>query len=172
MIWLLLLYNVVNVYTDIRWRKTKNFWHLLFFLASFLLLLINGPPLWSMEMLQLLFVAIIVWLLVGLFFETFRLFSPGDTKMLIVNASWVSFLTYSASGWNSLVQTLLQFFGLILLTFLVGSISLTIRQFGWKATFASLYLRQTLKKANGHNLSMPGAVPISLAVFITVFTIW
>lgn len=120
-------------------------------------------------MLQLLFVAIIAWLLVGLFFEAFHLFAPGDTKMLVVNASWVSFLAYHASGWEVLIKVLLYFFGAAVLSFLMGSILLTIRQFGWKAFFMSLYTRQTLKMSDGQNLSMPGAVPISLAVFVTTF---
>lgn len=171
MIWVLLLYNAVNVYTDIRWRKTKNLWHLLFFLISFLTLIVSGPPFWSIDMLQFLFISIIAWLLAGLFFETIRLFAPGDTKMLVVNASWVSLLTYHASEWDELITVLLEFFGMVVFAFLVGSVVLTIRHFGWKALFVSLYIRQTLKKPDGKKLSMPGAIPISFAVIVTLFTL-
>lgn len=168
MIWPLILYNAVNVYTDMRWRKTKNAWHLLYFLASFVLLQMVGPPFWSIEMLQFLGIAVVLWLLAGLFFESFRFFSPGDTKMLVVNAFWVSLLSYQSGQWEGVQETLWLLAFWFILSYLAVSVFLTVRKFGWKAMLRSLCTRVSLRKTDGTLLSFPGAVPIACAVGLTL----
>lgn len=170
MAWSLLLYNAVNVYTDIRTRKTKNLWHLLFLIAAVGLLIWQIPPLFSWLKVIFIALAIFPWLIIGLLCEHIRLFSPGDTKMLVVNGAWITVLSYLLVGWEYVIPTMLQFAVLLIIAFLVGGVSLTIWRFGWKALIMSLYTRQTLKKEGGKNLSMPGAVPISLAVLVTTIS--
>lgn len=169
MAWSLILYNAVNVYTDTRSRKTKNLWHLGYLLAA-VVLFFSGMPLFSWVKVGTFMLTVVVWLIVGLFFELIRLFTPGDTKMLVVNGAWITLLAYELTGQGYVLGAMLQFFGSVTITFLIGGVILTIFRFGWQAFFVSLYFRQTLKMENSKYVSMPGAVPISLAVIITIFT--
>lgn len=77
-----LVYHTLNVYTDVRYRITKNLWHLLFFglgVAYYIKFVSNDT--WYHP-----FLAALIALIIGLFIESFKLSSPGDTKMFSVSA--------------------------------------------------------------------------------------
>ncbi|MEX3623647.1 hypothetical protein [Viridibacillus arvi] len=85
---LYLLYHSLNVFTDIKYRITKNLWHLLFlviglgFYYGFAFSNAWYHPLG----------ALIVTLVIGLVLEKIRLSSPGDTKMFMVTAIYLSLM--------------------------------------------------------------------------------
>lgn len=81
----LVLYNAVNIYTDIRWLKTKNLWHLFFWLFWVIDSFVISKPSFT-EALSFMFFGCILWLLFGLYLESQRFFAPGDTKMVVTNA--------------------------------------------------------------------------------------
>lgn len=88
-----LIYHSLNIYTDIKYRITKNLWHLLFlviglgFYYTFAFSNAWYHPLGALG----------VALIIGLIFERLGLSSAGDTKMLMVTAVYVTlFLPHHA----------------------------------------------------------------------------
>lgn len=77
-----MIYHIVNVYTDCKYRITKNIWHLLFLIIGFFqyYFLAEEPRFFAF------FGVIFFVLILGLLLEVFRQSSPGDTKMMIVTA--------------------------------------------------------------------------------------
>ncbi|TKH20716.1 hypothetical protein FC692_28255, partial [Bacillus cereus] len=82
---LLLSYMFLNVFTDLKYRKTKNMWHLLF-----LILGIGITYLAGIRTGKEIVIVLVMALACGLLLETFKFSSPGDTKMLVVVALYVS----------------------------------------------------------------------------------
>lgn len=84
MIGLLLCYMILNVYTDLKYRKTKNVWHALFLSIGLVVTyMVNARTM--KDMVSVMIVALIC----GLIMEMFKFSSPGDTKMLAVVALYV-----------------------------------------------------------------------------------
>lgn len=77
---LFLIYMEVNVYTDFKYLRTKNVWHLLFLIIAIVLGFLE-----EVSVLNVIGIMLIT-LIIGLMREKFPLvrMSPGDTKMLVV----------------------------------------------------------------------------------------
>ncbi len=82
------LYHIFNVYTDIKYRITKNLWHLLFMIIG--LTYYYGFA-YEGELFRPL-LTMFVALGIGLIFEKMRLSSAGDTKMFIITALILSMM--------------------------------------------------------------------------------
>lgn len=128
MAWLLVAYHAFNVYTDVKWRITKNLWHLLFFLGGVML---SGQALRGegiKEILTFYALSVILWLCIGIFMETaVGMFSPGDTKMIVVSALWLA-----ASAGERYRETLLSFGFGVCMSLLIAGLIVMIRNHGIK----------------------------------------
>lgn len=85
---LYIVYHALNVLTDIKYRITKNLWHLLFLVIGLIFYycfaFVNS---WYHPL-----AAMLITLFIGLFLEKLRLSSPGDTKMFMVTAIYLSMM--------------------------------------------------------------------------------
>lgn len=81
----ILVYHSVNIITDVKYRKTKNIWHLIFIIIGCVQYLFNSLVLRN-NMFQFLNLTIAcgVVLFMGIVLEELKYSSPGDTKMSIV----------------------------------------------------------------------------------------
>ncbi|MEB8956334.1 hypothetical protein P4H11_25110, partial [Bacillus cereus] len=82
---LLLSYMFLNVFTDLKYRKTKNMWHLLFLILGIGITYLAGT-----RTGKEIAIVLVMALVCGLLLETFKFSSPGDTKMLVVVGLYVS----------------------------------------------------------------------------------
>lgn len=136
---LILCYNVVNMYTDIRWRITKNVWHLLYFLffLSYAMYMNLSITLW------LVVFAITIPLLFGLALEKAGSTGPGDTKMMITNALGICALIVSISPTpqveTDLVQGLLRYGLLLSLTLLTVDAFRIVKNYGFKSLYTIFF---------------------------------
>jgi len=178
---LLVLYNAVNMYCDIRWRITKNLWHLSFMIvfvsliAFFFTSVIGWVLLWG-------FVA---WLFYGLMLEKVGSTAPGDTKMMMANALGICcFSLFGLGNVNiSELKSSLLVFG-ISFAFIKFAIDVYRfgKKYGLKKVFSTLFgsgFRYILSRFGlGHMVNentldhkgmivLPGAVEIALAVTIS-----
>ena len=113
-----IIYAIVNLYTDIKYRSTKNYWHLIFLILGIFFAL-------NVRTLQEVLLSMFYTLLLGLTLEKMKVSSPGDTKMLTITTIWLaSFIPISA---NQLSIFLILFY--ILQLSLLGMIQL-IRKYG------------------------------------------
>lgn len=94
MIVLLCIYNFFNMYTDIRWRITKNVWHLLYLIAFLSYSIVNVPD----HTLWIIFFNLGIPLAYGLLLENVGTTGAGDTKMMIVNATGLSSIIISQTS--------------------------------------------------------------------------
>lgn len=85
---LFLIYHSLNIYTDAKFRITKNLWHLLFlaiglvYYYSFAFANTWYHPLAAMGIV----------LLIGIILEVARMSSPGDTKMMMVTTLFMTMM--------------------------------------------------------------------------------
>lgn len=82
-----IIYHAFNIYTDCKYRKTKNWWHLWFLFIGFSIFFAQGYSPWYKP-----FAALGVIFVIGILLEMFRQSSPGDTKMLMVSAVFMTSL--------------------------------------------------------------------------------
>ena len=140
-----LIYHTLNVYTDIKYRITKNYWHLLFIvigLTYFYIFAFEGE--WYKPIL-----AMVVAFGIGIIFEGIRLSSPGDTKMFIVTALLLSMmLPHQLFFRVALAVVVFHLFLLSLITY-----GVLFKKIGVKQTFKNQFM-------DIQALFMPG-VPIS-----------
>lgn len=93
---LYLIYHSLNVFTDIKYRLTKNFWHLSFLILGLVYYYVFAfSNSWYHPLISIMIV-----LLLGLFLERMRLSSPGDTKMFIVTALLLSMMLPNLSSFR------------------------------------------------------------------------
>lgn len=85
---LYIVYHTLNVITDVKYRITKNLWHLLFLIVG--LGFYYGLAFENTWYHPL--AAMVIALLIGLALEIMRLSSPGDTKMFMVTAIYLSMM--------------------------------------------------------------------------------
>lgn len=85
---LYIVYHTLNVITDLKYRITKNLWHLLFLIIG--LSFYYGVAFENAWYHPL--AALFITLLMGLVLEKMRLSSAGDTKMFIVTAVYLSMM--------------------------------------------------------------------------------
>lgn len=73
---LLIVYNGFNMYCDVRWRITKNLWHVLYLLLFLTLIIVQQGTavLWAVGW------GCIAFLFYGLLLEAAGSTAPGDTK--------------------------------------------------------------------------------------------
>ena len=164
------VYHVLNVYTDIKFRVTKNIWHLLFLLLGvgyYYGFSLGGE--WYRPLL-----AMLVALIIGLFLEMIRLSSPGDTKMFIVTALLLSMML--PHHWFARVALAVVIFHLFLLSLITYFV--LFKRIGVRQTFKNQFMDIRALLMPGVPISrerifehFPGAVTImagSLLYFITV----
>jgi Flp pilus assembly protein protease CpaA len=121
------IYHIFNVYTDVKFRITKNIWHLLFLvigLVYYYVFAFTGE--WYRPL-----VAMLIALIIGLLLEGVRLSSPGDTKMFVVTALLLSMML--PHHWYVRVALAVVVFHLFLLSLFTYSI--LFKRFGVKQTF-------------------------------------
>ncbi|WP_121616790.1 hypothetical protein [Virgibacillus halodenitrificans] len=85
---LFLIYHSLNVYTDAKFRITKNLWHLLFLVIGLLFYFVFAPANTWYHPLAAMGIALVA----GLILEFARMSSPGDTKMMAVTAILMTLL--------------------------------------------------------------------------------
>lgn len=90
-------YVIINLYTDIRYRRTSNILHFISLIIA--LTYFDFTKGSSYKVLVLMSIA----LAFGLLLEKMKTSSPGDTKMFIVMSVWIS----SLSSGNPLKTTLM-----------------------------------------------------------------
>ncbi|MDH5163382.1 hypothetical protein [Heyndrickxia oleronia] len=161
------LYYGVNIYTDIRYRKTKNIWHLLFLLSGGVFYFTQGFPIIN-------FIgALVLALLFGLLLEAFKITYAGDTKMCIVSAVWLSSLQ------GTIYITVLGLYVFYLLIILLISYFVIIRRKGWNWTIKnqlfnikSLIFKTSLVSERIFE-RFPGAVAIGIGTYLQVlYLMW
>lgn len=189
---LLLIYHAFNIYTDLKWRITKSIWHLIFFLGGVLLSANSLKGEGFKEIAIFYALSVVLWLLIGLILESALMYSPGDTKMMIVSALWLSALAGESYG-----DTLVAFgFGVAASLMFVGMIGIT-KGHGFKRFVAELKshillwlsyglnpfrimdeLRRLMKQNQQDKAhasikagNIPGAVPIAAGTLFALLTI-
>lgn len=162
----LLIYNALNVWTDIRWRKTKNAWHLCF--AFLFIGVLSVSSLNFYDFVEDMFWGFFLWLLIGLLFEQKGMFAPGDTKMLMVNAVGISVLTFGQNQ-VGLDHAMYVYGGMETAVFFLLSLYQLTRRFGMRAVVYSLM--SSARFLGSSEVRMPGAVPISVGVLLTIIII-
>lgn len=152
---ILLGYMALNVFTDLKYRKTKNIWHLLFLIVGIGITYFAGIRT-GKEIVIVLAMA----LACGLLLETFKFSSPGDTKMLVVVAIYVSNLVEESAILTAITLTAFH-----LLFFWIASVYRLIKILGFVGRLKTnwsmllLYLGQKLPKKDIQLIqSFPGLV--------------
>lgn len=79
---LFLIYHSLNVYTDAKYRITKNLWHLLFLVIGLVFFYVFAPANPWYHPLAAMGIAFAI----GIILEVAKMSSPGDTKMMMVTA--------------------------------------------------------------------------------------
>lgn len=153
----LCIYHLLNVYTDIKYRITKNMWHLLFFITGTILFFVTGNSVISYLSL------VILSLLVGVILETFKISAAGDTKMCIVSCIWLGMMINQMAA--LIVLGLYVFY--IGLFFIISYVALIRRKgLAWVLkdqlyNLKSLYSKTALTKEPAIK-NFPGAVVIAI----------
>lgn len=166
---ILLGYMALNVFTDLKYRKTKNIWHLLFLIVGIGITYFAGIRT-GKEIVIVLAMA----LACGLLLETFKFSSPGDTKMLVVVAIYVSNLVEESAILTAITLTAFH-----LLFFWIASVYRLIKILGFVGAFkdqlehAASIFGKLPKKDIQLIQSFPGACSILLGAIVYVaFTIY
>ncbi|MEQ2529130.1 hypothetical protein EKG37_17500 [Robertmurraya yapensis] len=153
-IYLLFIYLVVNIWTDIRTLKTKNVWHLVFGLLILIVGIFN-------DMATFMLVALIIILLVGILLMNIPnvQLGAGDIKMLMVLSMYLQFMKPTVAPFL-IVLILVSVY--MTLSFLIHTILLLIKK-RVKREISFLSYRVTKKM-----IITPEAIPISLSVFVAI----
>ncbi|MGZ9772174.1 hypothetical protein ACXY7N_16190 [Bacillus toyonensis] len=167
---LLLSYMSLNVFTDLKYRKTKNMWHLLFLIFGIGITYFTGIRT-GKEIVIVLATA----LACGLLLETFKFSSPGDTKMLVVVALYISNVVEESAVFTAITLTAFH-----LLFFWIASVYRLINVLGFIGAIkdqlehaASMFGAKLPKKEIQLIQSFPGACSILLGALVYVaFTIY
>ena len=167
---ILIGYMILNVFTDLKYRKTKNIWHLLFLIVGIGITYFAGIRT-GKEILIVLAMA----LACGLLLETFKFSSPGDTKMLVVVAIYVSNLVEESAILTAITLTAFH-----LLFFWIASVYRLIKILGFVGAIkdqfehaASIFGAKLPKKDIQLIQSFPGACSILLGAIVYIaFTMY
>lgn len=167
---LFLSYMVLNVFTDLKYRKTKNIWHFIFLIAGLSITYFAGIRT-GKEIVIVLTMALVC----GLLLETFKFSSPGDTKMLVVVALYVSNVVEESAMLTAITLTAFH-----LLFFWIASIYRLIKILGFVGAIkdqlehaASIFGVKLPKKEIKLIQSFPGACSILLGAMVYIaFTIY
>lgn len=167
---ILIGYMILNVFTDSKYRKTKNIWHLLFLIVGIGITYFAGIRT-GKEILIVLAMA----LACGLLLETFKFSSPGDTKMLVVVAIYVSNLVEESAILTAITLTAFH-----LLFFWIASVYRLIKILGFVGAIkdqfehaASIFGAKLPKKEIQLIQSFPGACSILLGAIVYIaFTMY
>lgn len=179
------IYNAFNMYCDVRWRITKNLWHLSFIVVFLGLILWQFPT----TIVWVMICGFFGLLAIGLIMEHVGSTAPGDTKMMITNGLGLSFFALIGSeGFvgahyrnaillfiGSLTVILFSIdvyrfarkYGLINVakTLFNHSFGFFLRRFGLGIFAADTDLSNTSMRV------LPGAVMITMAVTVTLVVI-
>ncbi|PFU80111.1 hypothetical protein COK91_19745 [Bacillus cereus] len=167
---LFLSYMVLNVFTDLKYRKTKNIWHFIFLIAGLSITYFAGIRT-GKEIVMVLTMALVC----GLLLETFKFSSPGDTKMLVVVALYVSNVVEESAMLTAITLTAFH-----LLFFWIASVYRLIKILGFVGAVkdqlehaASIFGVKLPKKEIKLIESFPGACSILLGAMVYIaFTIY
>lgn len=99
-----LVYHLVNIYTDVKYRVTKNIWHLAFLIIGlgYYYGYANSSP-WYKPVATM-----VLTLGIGLILEYLKQSSPGDTKMLVITSLLIS-LTLPYQGYIRIAAAVIIF---------------------------------------------------------------
>ena len=167
---LFLSYMVLNVFTDLKYRKTKNIWHFIFLVVGLGITYFAGIRT-GKEIVIVLTMALVC----GLLLETFKFSSPGDTKMLVVAALYVSDVAEESAMLTAITLTAFH-----LLFFWIASVYRLIKILGFVGAIkdqlehaASIFGAKLPKKEIQLIQSFPGACSILLGAIVYIaFTIY
>ncbi len=167
---LFLSYMVLNVFTDLKYRKTKNIWHFIFLVVGLGITYFAGIRT-GKEIVIVLTMALVC----GLLLETFKFSSPGDTKMLVVAALYVSDVAEESAMLTAITLTAFH-----LLFFWIASVYRLIKILGFVGAIkdqlehaASIFGVKLPKKEIKLIQSFPGACSILLGAMVYIaFTIY
>ncbi|MFC9450004.1 hypothetical protein ACFTSE_28170 [Bacillus cereus] len=167
---LFLSYMVLNVFTDLKYRKTKNVWHFIFLIVGLGITYFAGIRT-GKEIVIVLTMALVC----GLLLETFKFSSPGDTKMLVVVALYVSNVVEESAILTAITLTAFH-----LLFFWIASVYRLIKILGFVGAIkdqlehaASISGVKLPKKEIKLIQSFPGACSILLGAMVYIaFTIY
>ncbi|MDA2626988.1 hypothetical protein PDQ36_27810 [Bacillus cereus] len=167
---LFLSYMVLNVFTDLKYRKTKNIWHFIFLIVGLGITYFAGIRT-GKEIVVVLTMALVC----GLLLETFKFSSPGDTKMLVVVALYVSNVVEESAMLTAITLTAFH-----LLFFWIASVYRLIKILGFVGAVkdqlehaASIFGVKLPKKEIKLIESFPGACSILLGAMVYIaFTIY
>ncbi|WP_237982732.1 hypothetical protein [Bacillus thuringiensis] len=162
---ILIGYMILNVFTDLKYRKTKNMWHLLFLILGIGITYFNG-----VRTGKEIAIVLVMALVCGLLLETFKFSSPGDTKMLMVVALYVSNVVEESAMLTAITLTAFH-----LLFFWIASVYRLIKILGFIGAIkdqlehaASIFGVKLPKKEIQLIQSFPGACSILLGALIYV----
>ena len=167
---LFLSYMVLNVFTDLKYRKTKNIWHFIFLIVGLGITYFAGIRT-GKELVIVLTMALVC----GLLLETFKFSSPGDTKMLVVVALYISNVVEESAMLTAITLTTFH-----LLFFWSASVYRLIKILGFVGAIkdqlehaASIFGVKLPKKEIKLIQSFPGACSILLGAMVYIaFTIY
>ncbi|MGN4636981.1 hypothetical protein [Bacillus cereus group sp. MYBK34-1] len=162
---LLLIYMILNVFTDLKYRKTKNMWHLLFLIMGMGITYSAG-----IRTGKEITIVLVVALVCGLLLEAFKFSSPGDTKMLVVVALYISNIVE-----ESAIRTAITLTAFHLLFFWIASVYRLIKILGFVGAIkdqlehaASIFGVKLPKKEIKLIQSFPGACSILLGAIVYI----
>ncbi|HHT7067612.1 hypothetical protein [Bacillus thuringiensis] len=167
---ILIGYMTLNVFTDLKYRKTKNIWHLLFLIVGIGITYFAG-----IRAGKEIVIVLVMALACGLLLETFKFSSPGDTKMLVVVALYVSNVVEESAMLTAITLTAFH-----LLFFWIASVYRLIKILGFVGAIkdqlehaVSIFGAKLPKKEIQLIQSFPGACSILLGAIVYVaFTIY
>ncbi|MBH0348033.1 hypothetical protein [Bacillus pacificus] len=167
---LLLSYMFLNVFTDLKYRKTKNMWHLLFLIFG-----IGTTYFTGIRTGKEIVIVLAMALACGLLLETFKFSSPGDTKMLVVVALYISNVVEESAVFTAITLTAFH-----LLFFWIASMYRLINVLGFIGAIkdqlehaASIFGAKLPRKEIQLIQSFPGACSILLGALVYVaFTVY
>ncbi|WP_409978454.1 prepilin peptidase [Anoxybacteroides rupiense] len=157
------IYATVNLITDIKYRRTKNYWHLIFFALGIYYAYLERS-------VQEIVFAIFLSISIGLLLERNKVFSAGDTKMVIVTCIWLSFLVSLP-----IFQLVCFVFLFYLLPLLAMGFFFMIKRNGVKKTvkkkvinfYLLLITRRFISSESQDNIvyNIPGAIFVNFSAF-------
>ncbi|PGW00764.1 hypothetical protein [Bacillus cereus] len=163
-----LIYHVFNVYMDVSYRITKNYWHLTFLIIGmgYSYIFLEGIA-WYKPL------AIIgLTLCVGLLLEYFKQSSPGDTKMMIVTALLLS-LNLPEQGHITIAAAVIIFHLSLVALFAYGKlfkINGVIKTFKYQISDIKAFFTPGVPISKVKIFDyFPGAITISLGSIIYIF---
>ncbi|PIJ95821.1 hypothetical protein CTN02_21915 [Lysinibacillus sphaericus] len=143
------VYMLVNLYTDIRYLKTKNLWHVLILIVLFTISIIKGAVFNSVIALSVAFLAGIVLR------KILSTYGAGDVKMIAILFMAISL--FKESKLSHLYGFLLIY---IVISFLHIAVLRGVRKISKRDSKLGGY---TLR---ADYIVVPEAVPLSIATFI------